>query len=106
MHLFHVLEEVLDTSKRLLTAGNDLVRRKNESVSTSITELNSVAVVGLDDIVGPVNTRSGSLVDGAADRSVVKAGSVNRADGVDGTPGKGNELVVLGGQSVASVTVG
>lgn len=106
MHLFHVLEEVLDTSESLLAAGKNLVGRKNKSVATSITELNSVAVVSLDDIVGPVNARSWSLVDGAADRTVVEAGSVDRADSVDSTLGKGNELVVLGRESVASVSVG
>ena len=104
--LFHVLEEVLDTSERLLTAGNNLVRRENESVATRITKLNSVAVVSLDDIVGPVDARPRGLVDGAADGSVIEAGSVDGADGIDGTLGKGNKLIVLVRKGVTRVAVG
>lgn len=102
----HVIQEILDTGKALFTTGANLVRRQDEAIVTGITELNGVAVVGLDDVGGPVDAGARGRVDGGADGTVLEAGAVDGLDGIDSSAGEGDVFVVSGGQATAGPGVG
>lgn len=103
--LLHVQQQVSKTCPGLDTAGNDLASRENEAVGTSVTKLGGECVLRAAHIVGPVDTATGGLVDGAADRSGGKPGAVNGLDSRGSASSKGHKLGMLSSSGSAGVSV-
>jgi hypothetical protein len=104
--LFHVLEEVSNTSPSLLAAGQDLVGGQDEAVAASVAELSGESVLGADDVVGIVDAVAGGLVNGVADGAGLEAGAEHRLDGARHAPSQRPQLRVLGSDRRAGVAVG
>lgn len=102
---FHILEQVTDACECLFAAGQDLIRRQDETIVASVPELRSKCIVALDDVGDIVDAAATGLVNCCANRAIIEAGSVNRVDGGDGTLGQGLILVVVGRQGTAGVAI-
>lgn len=87
------------------TSGQDLAGGQDESVGSSVTELNGEAVGGLGDILNVVDGSTSGLVDGRASRSVLVSGTIDGADSIGDALGEGLKLGVVGSASGARVAV-
>lgn len=103
--LLHILEEILDSGKRLLATGDYLFRRQHESILARVPQLSSKRVVALDDVGHEVDTAPASLVNRLANRARVEPDLMHGEDGVDGSPGQRLDLGVIGCLGVARVPV-
>lgn len=101
----HVGQEVLESSPCLLTTRQDLVGREDETVVTSIPQLNSHAVCSLGTLVSIVNTVAADLVDSVANWATGESGSVNGLDSGDSAIGERCILGVVGDGGGAGVAV-
>lgn len=104
--LFHVLQQILEACICLLSAGLDLVSWKDEAVSASVSQLRSKGVVRSDNIVHIVDAGAGGLVDGRADGAVGKRCSVDGLDGGNCAPCERLQLVVVGSDGIARISIG
>lgn len=104
--LFHVLQQILEACVCFLSAGLDLVSWEDEAVFASVPKLRSKGVVGSDNIIHIVNAGAGGLVDGRADGAVGKRRSMDGLDGGNGALCEGLQLVIVGGDGAAGISIG
>jgi hypothetical protein len=90
----HILQQVAQARPHLLCAGHDLSRRQDESIATSVSELDRHAERCLGDFKSVVHTIATNLVDGVADWASGEDSAVDSFDSSDGAVGQG---LVLGG---------
>lgn len=79
-HLGHVLQQVSQTSPHLLTARQNLIRRQNKTVGTSVAKLDCHRVFRLGVLESIVNAVTTDLVDGVTDRAASEGGSMHSLD--------------------------
>jgi len=81
----HILQQVTNTRVRFLAAWQDLICRKHKSVQSRIPELRRERIIGTNDVVHVINAAARRLVDGGADRTVIKRCPMYSGDSLDGT---------------------
>lgn len=104
--LIHVLQQILEARICLLSAGLDLVSWQHEAVSASVSQLRGKGVVRSDNIIHIVDAGAGGLVDSRADGTVGKRRSMDGLDGGNGASCERLQLVVVGSDGVAGISIG
>ena len=104
--LGHVLQEVSKTCPHLLRAGQNLVRRQDESVCTGITELDGHRVLCLSVLERVIYAVATNLVDGVADRTASESRAMDSLDSSNCALSEAGVGRRVGQSARASVAVG
>ncbi len=103
--LLHIQQQIPNTGIGLLAGRNNLVCRQDKAICTCVTELGREGVIGLRNVIGPVDATPGCLVDGGTYRAVLEGSAVHSPDGGGSALGKSLELGVLGGLGGAGIPI-
>lgn len=101
----HVVEKVTNTSISLLATGDDLVRGKDETVVASVAKLNGKVVGRSKDIGSPVNGATRGLIDGGADRAILKLSSMGVTDSINCTLEELLNLIIIARESTTRIPI-
>lgn len=85
--LLHVLQQILDPRKGLLSRRQNLLRRQDESVLALVPQLRREHVIGADHIRHIIDAAAAGLVNGRTDGPVLELDLVDRVDGANGALG-------------------